>query len=91
VERVNCPRCQQLLRRSDNGAGLSEGMPEGTVVLGCLNCRQFTIEGSGKWVGAGDGFRESLRILAAQVKQERDTQKAIMTSDINDPRWEAWV
>ena len=85
---IACPRCYGKLRIAKGGGGLSAGMPEGTVVLGCLHCRQFMVEGSGQWVGGGAELMESLRILAVKVKQERDTMKAIMESPIEDPRWE---
>jgi hypothetical protein len=90
---IICPICLRVLRRSTGGAGLSAGMPEGTVVLACMECRRFTVEGSGRWVGSGTpggtDLIESLRILASVAKQKRDTTKAIMESDIDDPRWEA--
>lgn len=81
---INCPRCQQPLIRSTN-------LVEGSVVLGCRWCRQFCIEGSDQWVAAGDGFRESLRIIAETFKAVRETHKAIMESSIDDPRWEQWM
>jgi hypothetical protein len=84
----SCPRCHQPLKRSSNGGGISAGMPEGTVVLYCGNCRQATVDGSGRWVDVGPGFRESLSLLAGGVKQETDARQEAMTSDWSDPRWE---
>lgn len=85
---TNCPRCHQLLKRSSNGGGISAGMPEGTVVLYCSQCKQATVDGSGQWVGIGQQYRESLRLLAGGVKQETDAREEAMTSDISGPRWE---
>ncbi len=81
---LHCPRCQQPLIRSTT-------LVEGSVVLGCRWCRQFCVEGSDKWVPSGDGFRESLRVIAATVKAEHQIVKMIMESPIDDPRWEQWM
>ncbi len=86
---THCSRCHILLKRATGGGGLSADMPDGTVVLWCSHCRLAAIEGYDQWVPPGEGFVPSLRILATKVKQARDTQKAIMESPIEDPRWES--
>lgn len=90
---MHCLRCSQLLRRSTGGGGMSAGLPEGSVVLACMGCRQFSVEGSGRWVGSGEGMMEALRLLAGAAKQERDATKEMMESSISDPRWEelSWM
>ncbi len=89
---TNCPACHQPLRCSSGGGGLSANLPEGSVVYACMSCRKFTVEGSGRWVGAGTpggaDLLESLRVLATAAKQNRDAYKAMMESPIEDPRWE---
>lgn len=66
----------------------SQTLVEGSTVLGCRNCRQFCVEGSDRWVVANEGFRLLLRLMAAELKDAQETTKAIMESDISDPRWE---
>jgi NMD protein affecting ribosome stability and mRNA decay len=75
-----CPRCNQPTVRS-------ETIIEGAVVLGCRTCRHFSVEGSNQWVQAEYGFRDSLRIIADRLKQAKEREKAIMTTPIEDPRW----
>ena len=81
---THCPKCHQLLRRSEGGGGLSSGWPEGTVILVCLGCQRACIEGDGRWASKGPGttMMDALHRLADAAKRDRDTVKDIMTSDI---------
>lgn len=78
---THCPRCHQPLITS-------ETLVPGSIVLGCRNCRQFTVEGSGQWVSAGPDFRESLRLIAEFAKEKQRAVEAVMITPITDPRWE---
>jgi len=47
-----------------------------------------TVEGGSRWVnGDHPQVIESLRLLARMRDQEKANERAMMESDINDPRW----
>jgi hypothetical protein len=87
---TRCPDCHQPLRRSDNGAGMSEGLPGGTVVLACTSCRKITIEGSGQWLPMTGDWRQGLRVVAGMTAEKKSIEKSIAEAAENDPRWDSY-
>jgi hypothetical protein len=68
---------------------MSTDMPTGTVVLACLDCRQITVLGAGRWIKMDAEWRKGLRLLAQITKEAMDTAQEVMESPIEDPRWSA--
>ena len=60
---------------------------EGESVRRCRICRMVTVEGAAQWITGGPDVLVHLKILAVERDRERATQKAIMESPIEDPRW----
>ncbi len=80
---THCPTCHAKLIRSTTFIG------DGTALLRCVPCNRFLVEGSDQWVDAGPGLRDTLALIARNVKHDEDTWKAVRDSSINDPRWDA--
>ena len=79
---IHCPRCQARLIRSTTF--LEGGMP----LIRCVPCNRFLVEGSDQWIDAGPGLRDTLNLIAGNVKHDKEAVKAVMESDWSDPRWD---
>jgi len=77
---MNCPTCHAPLDRSDR-------LVIGCVVLRCRQCRQFRVEGDNMVFEAGTELLKNLTRRAIDLLQAKVDQE-VLTSDIDDPRWE---
>jgi hypothetical protein len=78
---THCPVCHARLIRSTT-------FIEGSAIYRCVSCNRFLVEGSDQWVDAGPGLRDTLALIAGNVKHDQSVHEQIMTSDISDRRWE---
>ena len=78
---THCPICHQKLIRSTT-------LVEGSVVLGCRGCGRFLVEGSEQWVNAGPELRDTLALLARNVKHDKSALEQAMNAPWTDPRWD---
>lgn len=50
-------------------------------------CGMVQLDGIGPWLVGGPGIRAQLQQMARQRDAEKANEEAMLTSDINDPRW----
>jgi hypothetical protein len=79
---TRCPECNRTLARTT-------GMIEEAPVLGCRNCAVFYVEGLDQVVRGGPGLLDTLRLLAAKLKDAKATENLAMESPIGGRLWEA--
>ncbi len=78
-----CPKCNQPAERV-------RGILKKEKVYVCRPCDQWTVARSHRWCpsgGGGPSLTKTLRSFAAEVKEKDEAWRAMMTSDIRDPRW----
>lgn len=78
---THCPICKHRLIRT-------ETFIERSVIFRCVPCNRFLVEGSDQWIDAGPGLRDTLTMLASNMKHDQAVVKEVMESSIDDPRWE---
>lgn len=81
VALTNCPDCRCRLVRSTT-------MVEGATVLCCRGCGVFWVEGCDQAVQAGPGLRDTLALLAGNVKASQTADDAVRDTPWSDPRWD---
>lgn len=78
-----CPTCGHAFRRSDV-------ILPGRVVLRCVACDQYRIDGDEVVIGPCARPLDALRTRADAIDRER-REHEMQTSSIDDPRWERLI